>query len=92
MIYKKLNSTVKVVCPIIKSDRSITWFGPIDLKLYAVGTEVSQEVSTQVDINETADEKSILVIYRFTESGKFRCSDAFDKREFNLIIKRKINN
>lgn len=92
VIYKRLNSTVKLVCPIIKSYRSITWLGPLHLKIYAVGTAVSQDVSTQVDINETADEKSILLIHRFTKdtSGKFRCSDAYDEKDFNLIIKSKI--
>lgn len=55
--------------------------------------DVSQDVSTQVDINETeADKKSILLIHRFTKekSGKYKCSNFDDKRDFTLIIKSKI--
>lgn len=91
IIYKTLGSTVELVCPIVNTSRPMTWFGPLNYKLYAVGMDVSQDVSTQVGINET-DEKSILLIHQFTEesSGKFRCSDFVDKREFNLKIKSKI--
>lgn len=93
MIYKSLGSTVELVCPIVTSSRAITWLGPSNFKLYAAGTDVSNEFSTQVEINETAtDCKSILLIHRFTKdkSGKYRCSDTFNKSEFDLIIKSKI--
>ncbi|VDI14707.1 Hypothetical predicted protein [Mytilus galloprovincialis] len=84
------NSTVKLVCPIVKSFRSITWYGPLNYRIYSVGTEVAHDLSTQVGINETADEKSILLIHQFTEdtSGKFRCSDTNNEKDFSLIIKR----
>lgn len=92
-IYKSLGSSVKLVCPIITT-RGITWLGPPNLEIYAVGTDVLPKFSTQVDVSETdADEKSTLLIRHFTKdkSGKFICLDTYrDKREFNLIIKSKI--
>lgn len=90
-IYKSLGSSVKLVCPIVKTTRPITWQGPSKYKVYAVGTDVSNEFSLQVEINVT-DNKSILLIHRFTKdySGQFRCSDTFNKREFNVVIKSKI--
>ncbi|CAC5390334.1 unnamed protein product [Mytilus coruscus] len=89
IIYERLGSTVELVCPIITT-RIITWLGPSNYQHYAVGTEVFPDVSTQVAISETAqDKKSILLIHRFSQdnSGKFRCTDGVDKKEFNLIIK-----
>lgn len=93
VIYQRLGSTVELVCPIVKTTRAITWLGPSNYKHYAVGTEVVPAVSTQVTINETAiDKKSILLIHRFSKdkSGKYRCTDAVERREFNLLIKSKI--
>lgn len=92
-IYKTLGSTVELVCPIVNTTRAITWFGPLNYKVYAVGTLLSTDVSTQVDIHETAsDKKSVLLIHRFTKDkrGNFRCSNTFEEREFILMIKSKI--
>ncbi|CAG2192576.1 unnamed protein product [Mytilus edulis] len=93
-IYKPLGSSVKMVCPIAKTTRRpITWQGPSNYRVYAVGTDVSYEFSSQVKINVT-DNKSILLIHRFTKdkSGKFRCSDTVSNRDFNVIIKSKKQN
>ncbi|CAG2196322.1 unnamed protein product [Mytilus edulis] len=90
-IYESLESSVKLVCPIINTSRAITWFGPPNLKVYAVGKHVSTDLSSQVDISETdTDKRSILLIQHFNidKSGKFICSDSFYTREFDLIIKR----
>lgn len=91
VIYKTLESKVKLICP-IETTRYITWTGPPEYILYAVGTDVSSHVSTLVEIKETdTDKKSILIIHRFTEdiSGEFKCSDGVNEREFNLVIKSK---
>lgn len=90
VIYKTLGSKVKLVCP-IETTRDITWIGPPEYMIYAIGTDVSPHVSTLLEINETPDKKSVLFIHRFTEeiSGEFICSDGNNEREFNLVIKSK---
>ncbi|VDI34016.1 Hypothetical predicted protein [Mytilus galloprovincialis] len=90
VIYKSLESKVTLVCP-VETTRDITWTGPPEHTIYAIGTDVSPHVSTLVEIKETVpDKKSALFIHRFTEdiSGEFRCSDGINEREFNLVIKR----
>lgn len=91
IIYKPLESKVNLVCP-IETTRDITWSGPPDFILYAVGTDVFSHVSSLVEIKKTdTDKKSVLIIHRFTEdiSGEFRCSDGLNDTEFNLVIKSK---
>lgn len=91
IIYKTLESKVNLVCP-IETTQDITWSGPPEFILYAVGTDVSSRVSTLVEVKKTdTDKKSVLIIHRFTEdiSGEFRCSGGLNIREFNLVIKSK---
>ncbi|CAG2196316.1 unnamed protein product [Mytilus edulis] len=88
IIYKSLGSSVELVCPIVNTYRIITWLGPPNLSVYAVGTDVLTELSSQVDISESdIDKKSILLIKHFTKdkSGKFRCS-VFNRNPSNLVI------
>ncbi|CAG2197049.1 unnamed protein product [Mytilus edulis] len=78
-----------MVCP-IETTRDITWTGPPEYILYAVGTDVYSHVSTLVEIKTDTDKKSVLIIHRFTEdiSGEFRCGDGVNVTEFTLVIKR----